>query len=29
MSEATYSVGIDLETTHCALSYVDLDLSEG
>ncbi|MCB9593779.1 MAG: Hsp70 family protein [Sandaracinaceae bacterium] len=29
MSEATYSVGIDLGTTHCALSYVDLDLSEG
>ncbi len=24
-----YAVGIDLGTTHCALSYVDLDLSEG
>ncbi len=24
-----YTVGIDLGTTHCALSYVDLDLSEG
>ena len=28
-SGATYVVGIDLGTTHCALSYVDLDLSEG
>jgi len=27
--EASYAVGIDLGTTHCALSYVDLDLSEG
>ncbi|MBX3270469.1 MAG: Hsp70 family protein [Sandaracinaceae bacterium] len=29
MSEASYAVGIDLGTTHCAVSYVDLDLSEG
>lgn len=30
MSEGpSYAVGIDLGTTHCALSYVDLDLSEG
>lgn len=28
MSEARYAVGIDLGTTHCALSYVDLDNSE-
>ena len=28
MSEARYAVGIDLGTTHCALSYVDLDSSE-
>ncbi len=27
--EPSYAVGIDLGTTHCALSYVDLDLSEG
>jgi molecular chaperone DnaK (HSP70) len=27
--EATYAVGIDLGTTHCAVSAVDLDLSEG
>lgn len=26
---AQYTLGIDLGTTHCALSYVDLDLSEG
>lgn len=25
---ATYAIGIDLGTTHCALSYVDLELSE-
>jgi molecular chaperone DnaK (HSP70) len=25
----SFAVGIDLGTTHCALSYVDLDLSEG
>ncbi|MGZ5971294.1 MAG: Hsp70 family protein [Polyangiales bacterium] len=25
----TYSIGIDLGTTHTALSYVDLDLAEG
>lgn len=29
MSDASYTIGIDLGTTHCALSYVDLDLSEG
>jgi hypothetical protein len=26
---AAYAIGIDLGTTHCALSYVELDLSEG
>jgi hypothetical protein len=29
MSEARYAVGIDLGTTHCALSYVDLNESYG
>ena len=29
MSEARYAVGVDLGTTHCALSYVDLASSEG
>jgi molecular chaperone DnaK (HSP70) len=29
MSDASYVVGVDLGTTHCAVSYVDLDLSEG
>ncbi len=29
MSESSYAIGIDLGTTHCAVSYVDLDLSEG
>ena len=29
MSAARYSIGIDLGTTHCALSYVDLHASEG
>ena len=29
MSEARYAVGIDLGTTHCVISYVDLELSEG
>ncbi|MDA8382091.1 MAG: Hsp70 family protein [Betaproteobacteria bacterium] len=29
MSEPRYAIGIDLGTTHCALSYVDLDASEG
>ena len=29
MSDASYAIGIDLGTTHCALSFVDLDLSEG
>jgi len=28
VSDARYAVGIDLGTTHCALSYVDLDHSE-
>lgn len=29
MSEARYAVGIDLGTTHCALSCIDLATSEG
>lgn len=29
MSEPRYSIGIDLGTTHCALSYVDLSGSDG
>lgn len=29
MSEPLYAIGIDLGTTHCALSYVDLAASEG
>jgi hypothetical protein len=29
VSEASYSIGIDLGTTHCALAYVDLAASEG
>jgi len=29
VSDASYAIGIDLGTTHCALSFVDLDLSEG
>ncbi len=29
MSEARYAIGIDLGTTNCALSYVDLAASEG
>ncbi|MFA7095362.1 MAG: Hsp70 family protein [Gammaproteobacteria bacterium] len=29
MSEATYAVGIDLGTTHCALSWLDLTAAEG
>ncbi|KWZ38275.1 molecular chaperone DnaK [Burkholderia savannae] len=29
MSEPRYSIGIDLGTTHCALSYVDLASSDG
>ncbi len=29
MSEPRYSIGIDLGTTHCALSYVDLLASDG
>lgn len=28
-SPAQYAIGVDLGTTHCTLSYVDLDLSEG
>ena len=29
MSEPVHAVGIDLGTTHCALSSIDLELSEG
>jgi Molecular chaperone len=29
MSEPRYTIGIDLGTTHCALSYVDLSVSYG
>ncbi|HMW18519.1 MAG TPA: Hsp70 family protein [Accumulibacter sp.] len=29
MSEARFSIGIDLGTTHCALSYVDLAACDG
>ena len=29
MSDSRYSIGIDLGTTHCALSYVDLAGSDG
>ncbi|WP_028207379.1 Hsp70 family protein [Paraburkholderia nodosa] len=29
MSDPRYSIGIDLGTTHCALSYVDLSASDG
>jgi hypothetical protein len=29
MSEAKFSIGIDLGTTHCALSYVDIANSDG
>ncbi len=29
MSETRFAIGIDLGTTHCALSYVDLDASDG
>ena len=28
-SKARYSIGIDLGTTHCALSYVDRQASDG
>jgi Hsp70 protein len=28
-NQARYSIGIDLGTTHCVLSYVDLDASDG
>lgn len=29
MSEAKFSIGIDLGTTHCALAYVDISASDG
>ncbi|MBN8440599.1 MAG: Hsp70 family protein [Thauera sp.] len=29
MSGARYAIGIDLGTTHCALSYVDIESSDG
>jgi len=29
VSKARYSIGVDLGTTHCALTYVDLAASEG
>jgi molecular chaperone DnaK (HSP70) len=29
VSESRYSIGVDLGTTHCALSYVDLSASDG
>jgi hypothetical protein len=29
VSAARYAIGIDLGTTHCALSYVDLEASDG
>lgn len=29
MSAARYAIGIDLGTTHCALSYVDIEASDG
>ncbi|MEX3841467.1 Hsp70 family protein [Paraburkholderia sp. BR10882] len=29
MSDPRYSIGVDLGTTHCALSYVDLSASDG
>ena len=29
MSEPRFAIGIDLGTTHCALSYVDIDGSDG
>ncbi len=29
MTEPRYAIGVDLGTTHCALSYVDLEDSEG
>ena len=29
MSDALYSIGIDLGTTHCALAYVDITASDG
>lgn len=29
MSDPRYSIGIDLGTTHCALSYVDSSTSDG
>ena len=29
MSTPRYAIGIDLGTTHCALSYVDVSASDG
>ena len=29
MSAPRYAIGIDLGTTHCALSYVDVTASDG
>jgi molecular chaperone DnaK (HSP70) len=29
VSEPRYAIGVDLGTTHCALSYVDLEASDG
>ena len=29
MSDARYAIGIDLGTTHCALSYIDLSQADG
>jgi molecular chaperone DnaK (HSP70) len=29
MSEPQFSIGIDLGTTHCALSYVDIAACDG
>jgi molecular chaperone DnaK (HSP70) len=29
MSEPRFSIGIDLGTTHCALSYVDIGACDG
>ena len=29
MSDARYAIGVDLGTTHCAVSYVDISSSDG
>jgi molecular chaperone DnaK (HSP70) len=29
VSDPRFSIGVDLGTTHCALSYVDLAASDG